>query len=88
MKKLERIYEEIAKRHGTTAERVRRDIRSALKAAEESQELNTCSAWDRIPHSGEKPTPGEVIAYCSAEVARRLNEPEAADEPEADDNPP
>lgn len=44
MKKLERIYEEIAKRHGTTAERVRRDIRSALKAAEESQELNTCSA--------------------------------------------
>ena len=30
MKKLERIYEEIAKRHGTTAERVRRDIRSAL----------------------------------------------------------
>ena len=81
MKKLERIYEEIAKRHGTTAERVRRDIRSALKAAEESQELNTCSAWDRIPHSGEKPTPGEVIAYCSAERIRRLTDSDGETNP-------
>lgn len=88
MKKLERIYEEIAKRHGTTLECVRRDIRSALAAAARNQDPEARGGWESIPHSGAQPTPGEVIAYCSAEVARRLNEPEAADEPEADDNPP
>lgn len=76
MKKMERIYEEIAKRHGTTAERVRRDIRSALQAAARNQDPGARGAWDSIPHSGEQPTPGEVIAYCSAECIRRLTDPD------------
>ena len=81
MKKLERIYEEIAKRHGTTPECVRRDIRSALAAAARNQDPETRGGWESIPHSGAQPTPGEVIAYCSAECIRRLTDSDGETNP-------
>ena len=72
MKKLEQIYEEIAKKHGTSTEKVRRDIRSALKAGERNPDPAVRAVWTEIPHSGDKPTPKEVIAFCAEECRRRL----------------
>lgn len=80
MKKMEQIYAEIAKRHGTSTEKVRRDIRNALKAGERNPDPEVQAVWAKIPHSGAEPTPKEVIAYCAEECRRRL-QPQEPDEP-------
>lgn len=76
MKKMEQIYAEIAKRHGTSAERVRRDIRSALTAGRRDPDQHIRSVWAEIPHRAEEATPKEVIAFCAEECRRRLTENE------------
>ena len=81
MKKMEDVYEEIARRHGTSAERVRRDIRSALKAGSREPDPEVQAVWEKIPHTGEKPTPKEVILFCAEECRRRMISPPAAEEP-------
>lgn len=73
MRKIESVYEEIAKHHGTSAEAVRRDIRHALKVGMETPDPRVQEIWSRIPSHGNKPTPKEVVAFCSAECGRRLN---------------
>lgn len=80
MKKMEQIYAEIAILHGTSAEKVRRDIRSALKAGKRDSDQNVSAVWAEIPHSGEEPTPKEVIAFCAEECRRRLLANEADQE--------
>lgn len=75
MKKMEDVYEEIAKRHGTSAERVRRDIRSALKAGDREPDPKVQAVWENIPRTGDKPTPKEVILFCAEECLRRMMSP-------------
>lgn len=72
MQKMECIYEEIAKRHGTSAEAVRRDIRHALKLGMNVPDPKVQGVWRNIPTCGKTPTPKEVIRFCSAECGRRL----------------
>ena len=74
MKKLEQIYKEIAERHGTSPEKVRRDIRGALNAGARNPDLEIRNVWESIPHSGDRPTPKEMIAFCADECRQRLQQ--------------
>lgn len=71
---LERIYNKIAKDHGVSASEVRQAIRAAIRDAYTNppDDNGAVRAYQkRIPCKGSIPTPEELIAYLSSELAGR-----------------
>jgi len=58
---MKKIYKQIARKHGTSATQVQQEIQAAIDAAY----LNPSAAAQRIPRTGETPTPEELIAYLA-----------------------
>lgn len=64
----EEALQEVALRHNTTAEEVRKEIKLAILAGL----CNTASAvqakWKEVPCTGDVPTPEELITYAAEKV--------------------
>ena len=63
---IQKIYEEVAKKYGVTAEEVKREMQMALEAAWENPR-NTEEVkrkQQEITPNGEIPTPEQVITHC------------------------
>ena len=60
--KAEAIIERIAKDHGISEEKIRREIELALEK----------SNWSTIPREGERPTPEEAIMYLEGLVKEKM----------------
>ena len=70
--KYQRIFQQIARKHGTTPEAVRREIQQAIDAAFDNPPDDLAAyRIRRIPCKGERPTPEEASAYLSGQVADR-----------------
>ena len=69
---IQKIFERIARQHGTTPEAVRRELQQAIDAAFDSPP-DDLTAWRirQIPCKGARPTPEEAIAYLSGQIAGR-----------------
>ena len=68
--KYQRIFQQIARKHGTTPEAVRREIQQAIDAAfDKPADDLTSYRMRRILCKGERPTPEEAIAYLNGQVA-------------------
>jgi len=74
MQAIEKIYEEIGKKHGISTKAVQRDICHALKIGAASLDAEVQDTWADIPFSRKKPTPKEVIQFCSEECLRRYKQ--------------
>lgn len=68
-----KIYRKLAKKHGVTAEEIRRDMQSALNTAYEnpSRTAETVRAQNAVLRGDEVPTPEEFIRHAVREVHRR-----------------
>ena len=62
-----KMYREIARKHGVTAEEVKRDIQAAIDQAYENPNWYARCVY----YEGEKPTAEEFISH----MARRLRDP-------------
>lgn len=61
--------ERIAQRDHTTPEMVRKHIQTAMINGLISEDPQVRAMWAQIPHAGEVPTPEEVIAHFSSQIA-------------------
>lgn len=69
---MNRIFEEIAREHGTTPEEVRREIQKSIDAAFDHPADDLAAYRLRqIPCKGARPTPEEFIVYVAQ---RAMNE--------------
>lgn len=68
-----KIYRQLAKKHGVTAEEIRRDMQSALNAAYESPSRTAETVWAQsaVLRGGNVPTPEEFLRHAVREVRRR-----------------
>jgi nicotinamide mononucleotide (NMN) deamidase PncC len=75
-----KIYRKIAKKHGVTAEEVRRDMQAALNTAYRSPYRTPAhtQAQESVLRSGDVPTSEEFIRHAAREVHRRTQEDWAA----------
>ena len=69
-KKLERVLEEIAGNHNTTAEDVRKEMIVAMGDAQSSADPIVKARWAMIPKEGEKLTLEEFLEYLVSETRR------------------
>lgn len=58
------IFERVAKQNKTTAGEVYIEIQRAIDAAFYNPDPLVQAEWAKISYKGNKPTPGEVIAYA------------------------
>jgi len=65
-KQLQRIYQQIAKQHGTTAKEVEREMEIAIAMAYQNPVAQENLA--KIPRQGKTATAAEVIAFAAREI--------------------
>ena len=65
----EEALQDVALRHNTTVEEVRKEIKLAMLAGLCNTDPSVQAKWKEIPCAGEVPTPEELIAY----IANRAN---------------
>ena len=66
---MNRIFEQIAREHGTTPEEVRREIQKSIDAAFDHPADDLAAYRLRqIPCKAKRPTPEEFIAYAAQRV--------------------
>ncbi|MEM5767522.1 MAG: sporulation initiation factor Spo0A C-terminal domain-containing protein [Bacillota bacterium] len=73
---IRKIYRKIAKKHGTTAVEVKREIQVALTYAYQNppDDGGITEAWQRqVPCRAEIPSADEVIQYAAAKVKKELD---------------
>ena len=63
---------EVARRHNTTVEEVRKEIRIAMAVAMCSPDPDVQKRWREIPHGAEVLTPEDFIAYAARKCMERL----------------
>lgn len=63
---------EVARRHHTTVEEVRKEIRLAMIAAMCNPDPAVQKRWREIPHGAEVLTPEDFIAYAARKCLERL----------------
>ena len=63
---------EVARRHNTTVDEVRKEIRIAMAVAMCSPDPNVQKRWREIPHDGEVLTLEDFIAYAARRCLERL----------------
>lgn len=63
---------EVAHRHHTTVEEVRKEIRIAMAVAMCSPDPDVQKRWREIPHGAEVLTPEDFIAYAARKCLERL----------------
>lgn len=63
---------EVARRHNTTVDEVRKEIRIAMAVAMCSPDPNVQKRWREIPHDGEVLTLEDFIAYAARKCLERL----------------
>ena len=63
---------EVARRHNTTVDEVRKEIRLAMAVAMCSPDPDVQKRWREIPHDGEVPTPEDLIIYATRKCLERL----------------
>lgn len=60
---INRILNQIAKRHNTTVSNIRKEIGSAMRIARSNPDPKIQARWEAIPHKGAEPTVDEFIMY-------------------------
>ena len=63
---------EVARRHNTTVDEVRKEIRIAMAVAMCSPDPDVQKRWREIPHNDEVLTPEDFIAYAARKCLERL----------------
>ena len=63
---------EVARRHNTTVDEVRKEIRLAMAVAMCSPDPDVQKRWREIPHGAEVLTPEDFIAYAARKCLERL----------------
>ena len=58
---------EVARRHHTTVEEVRKEIRLAMIAAMYNPDPAIQKRWNAIPHAGDTLTPEDFITYVASQ---------------------
>lgn len=66
--KANKILVEVAKKHHTTVEEVKREIRLAMVVGMCNQSPEVQKKWAEIPHNGDTLTPEELLIYLSGQV--------------------
>lgn len=56
---------EVARRHNTTVDEVRKEIRIAMAVAMCSPDPDVQKRWREIPHTGDTITPEDLITYIA-----------------------
>jgi len=67
--KFEIILREIARKHHTTPNEVRREMQLAMDAALACDDPKIQAKWAAIPKKGEKITLEEFVAYASSKIS-------------------
>ena len=62
--------QEVASRNGVSAAEVRREIELAIDTGMANPDPKIRAYWAKIPRSGERPTPEEVIVYLAGKIYR------------------
>lgn len=60
---INKILTKVARRYGTTPERVYSEIQRAIEEAFSGDDPEACKRWAMIPRKGAHPTPEDVIRY-------------------------
>ena len=63
---------EVARKHNTTVDEVRKEIRLAMAVAMRSPDPDVQKRWREIPHDDEVLTPEDFIAYVARKCLERL----------------
>lgn len=58
-----KVLEQVARENGVDVETVIREIECAIREAMDTDDVNVCSLWERIPRRGVYPTAVEMVAY-------------------------
>lgn len=66
----EQALQEVALRHNTTVEEVRKEIKLAMLAGLCNTDPAVQAKWKEIPCAGEVPTPEELITYIADRAIR------------------
>lgn len=64
----EQALQEVALRHNTTVEEVRKEIKLAMLAGLCNTAPTVQAKWKEIPRVGDVPTPEELITYAAEKV--------------------
>jgi hypothetical protein len=64
----EKVISQIAERHHTTPDMVRKHIQLGMLNGLTSEDPRIKAEWKRIPCAGEVPTPEEVIAFYASKL--------------------
>ena len=67
----EKTLQKLAAKKGVTVEDVRRQISLAMLVGMCDPDPNIQAYWHSIPHTGDIPTPEEIIVFLSNEVNNR-----------------
>ena len=67
----EQALQEVALRHNTTVEEVRKEIKLAMLAGLCNADPAVQAKWKEMPCIGEIPTPEELISYVVEKITER-----------------
>jgi len=67
------IIKQVAKQNNVSVKEVKREIRTAIHTAMQSEDPNVRKRWEEICKNGKEPTPEELIRYISNDVCDHLN---------------
>ena len=70
--KIKNVIKKVAKQHGVSCERVRKDIKEAIQVGMASDNPTVRENWRKISKNGREPTVEEVIAFLALEVEANL----------------
>lgn len=67
------IIREVARRHNTTPEKVYAEMQIAIDAALMNKDPEIQKEWAKVPFSGERPAPEDVIIYLADKLNKLRN---------------
>lgn len=66
----EKIYAQIARKHGTTVDEVKKEIKLAMLVGMCNQDPAVQKKWNSIPHDGDVPTPEELLIFLTSQLKK------------------
>ena len=70
---MKNIIKQVAKQNNVSVKEVKREIRTAIHTAMQSEDPNVRKRWEEICKNGKEHTPEELIRYISNDVCDHLN---------------
>lgn len=65
---MKNIIKQVAKQNNVSVKEVKREIRTVIHTAMQSEDPNVRKLWEEICKNGKEPTPGELIRYISNNI--------------------